>query len=292
MLMSEEPKKVKVVLHCCNDNNPEAAFYRMTLSQLELKSGVQIDSVVFAGYLDEGKLESFLKECETAQIVITDAWNYRDRGQRVGQAEKEMASIVALAIDRNPKIRVFSQLSEGADRVAVHRQAEPHCMYRDDKIAMAIKLCVKKPRAREVLVFDDSWAHIEAAAEQLSTEHNLTVAMTYDRAEWLVKNELFDAVLLDLLVPASAKMLGGEGEKYVGQEMPLTPILAFLALNRGVKKVGILTDADHHNHPASAALDVFHQPFSVGDVKIVISNSSLGLDGRKDWRGLLAKLDE
>jgi hypothetical protein len=67
----------------------------------------------------------------------------------------------------------------------------------------------------------------------------------------------FDVVLTDLLVPASRQAQGGEGTKFVGQEMPLGSIIALLALVNGVKKVAVVTDMNHHSHPASAAFDCF-----------------------------------
>ena len=67
----------------------------------------------------------------------------------------------------------------------------------------------------------------------------------------------FDIVLTDLLVPASRQAQGGEGTKFVGQEMPLGTTIALLALVAGVKKVAVVTDMNHHSHPASAAFDCF-----------------------------------
>jgi CheY-like chemotaxis protein len=65
----------------------------------------------------------------------------------------------------------------------------------------------------------------------------------------------FDIVLTDLLVPASGQAQGGEGMKFIGQEMPLGTTIALLALCAGVKKVAVVTDMNHHHHPASAAFD-------------------------------------
>lgn len=67
----------------------------------------------------------------------------------------------------------------------------------------------------------------------------------------------FDVVLTDLLVPASRQAQGDEGEKFVGQEMPLGTTIALLALTAGVKMVAVATDKNHHDHPASAAFDCF-----------------------------------
>ena len=83
----------------------------------------------------------------------------------------------------------------------------------------------------------------------------------------------FDVVLTDLLVPASAKQQGRKGEQFVGQEMPIGTIIALRALAAGVKLVAVVTDASHHDHPASAAFDFFPR-FSMGDVKVLCSNGS------------------
>ncbi|MEN9405485.1 MAG: hypothetical protein RLY47_444 [Candidatus Parcubacteria bacterium] len=90
----------------------------------------------------------------------------------------------------------------------------------------------------------------------------------------------FDAVLTDLLVPASKQAQGPGGAHLVGQEMPLGSIIALLAISNGVKKVAVVTDANHHNHPASAAFDCFESnedetPVGgAGDVRVLCTNRS------------------
>lgn len=65
----------------------------------------------------------------------------------------------------------------------------------------------------------------------------------------------FDVVLTDLMVPASAQACSGS--ELVGTEMPIGTTIALLALVVGVKKVAVVTDMNHHKHPASAAFDCF-----------------------------------
>lgn len=65
----------------------------------------------------------------------------------------------------------------------------------------------------------------------------------------------FDIVLTDLLVPASSAEQGDKGSKFVGQEMPLGTTIALQALIIGIKMVAVVTDINHHHHPASAAFD-------------------------------------
>jgi hypothetical protein len=93
----------------------------------------------------------------------------------------------------------------------------------------------------------------------------------------------FDVVLTDLLVPAS-RQAQGEGMKFVGQEMPLGSIIALLALVNGVKKVAVVTDMNHHSHPASAAFDCFRETNKPGSniictnhVGCVMINEATGL---------------
>lgn len=133
-----------------------------------------------------------------------------------------------------------------------------------------------------VLVFDDTEKHRLAAKLQLAVDYNLTVVGTYDEAKGALKpktdydkvSELtkqgvswkdacinnttypnFDIVLTDLLVPASDAAQGNDGMRFVGQEMSLGTTIALQALIIGIKKVAVVTDMNHHHHPASAAFD-------------------------------------
>ncbi len=123
-----------------------------------------------------------------------------------------------------------------------------------------------------VLVLDDSAKH-RFAAQALIKGHDLKVVGTYDEAERLLGAERFDVFLGDLMLPASSKELSREANRFAGQEMPLGTILALVALLKGVKYVAVLTDTNHHDHPASAAFDVFRYdrpgPFTVGDARIL-----------------------
>lgn len=91
----------------------------------------------------------------------------------------------------------------------------------------------------------------------------------YNKAEEAAKQESiipcdFDAVLVDLLMPASRHTQGPKGMPFVGQEMPIGIFLVLLAAKSGAKHVALLTDTDHHSHPASACLD----PFAYGPINI------------------------
>ncbi len=86
----------------------------------------------------------------------------------------------------------------------------------------------------------------------------------------------FDAVLTDLMVPASKQAMGGAGVRLAGQEMGLGTTIAFLALSKGVKLVAVITDMSHHAHPASAAFDCFSwQAFSIGDARVLLDHGNV-----------------
>ena len=93
--------------------------------------------------------------------------------------------------------------------------------------------------------------------------------------ELTTSRQNFDVVLTDLLVPASRQAQGDEGKPFVGQEMPLGTTIALLALCNGVRKVAVVTDKNHHAHPASAAFDCFERDRGMGPVegvKILCTN--------------------
>lgn len=131
----------------------------------------------------------------------------------------------------------------------------------------------------KVLVIDDSATNQEAARAQLR-DHETTVVGTYDEGQRLVqKRHDFDAVLVDLLLPASRQQQGGDGARFVGQEMPVGIFLALLAAKNGARYVAVFTDSDHHSHPASACFDAFNKheneptPFTVEGARVFLSNT-------------------
>lgn len=65
----------------------------------------------------------------------------------------------------------------------------------------------------------------------------------------------FDAVLVDLLMPAGRDAQGGEGLKYVGTIMAVGYPLAMMAALHGARYVGVMTATNHHHHPAAATFD-------------------------------------
>lgn len=145
----------------------------------------------------------------------------------------------------------------------------------------------------KILIIEDKPLHI-LCAEQFAkeTDHEITILTTYHEAEEALcgndkfgdKNRFgrypyeqkFDVLLTDLLLPASK---AGQGDdKYTGQEMPYGVALALLAMRTGVKKIGLLTDGNHHNHPFIWALDPLGgydgKPFMINDIKLLFASNN------------------
>lgn len=163
----------------------------------------------------------------------------------------------------------------------------------------------------KVLVIDDSPRHQTSAIQTLAG-HDVTVCFSHEEAEkflypkydmekleslWkttrpgsekyeLAKKQYalpyWDVVLSDLLMPAGSMAQAGEGLKYVGQEMPVGWSLAFYAAKAGAKYIAVVTDMNHHNHPASAMLDVLNgHIFSIDGAKMLLTNRAhvVGITG-------------
>lgn len=99
----------------------------------------------------------------------------------------------------------------------------------------------------------------------------------YNSANWESEEQAttwpdFDVVFTDLLVPASRQAQGGEGLQLVGQQMPLGATIALLALCGGVKNVAVVSNENHHHHPASAALDNFPFPNKMQGCRLMCTN--------------------
>ncbi len=101
----------------------------------------------------------------------------------------------------------------------------------------------------------------------------------YDRAMNETKLPYWDVVLTDLLMPAGRMAQGGVGLQYVGQEMAVGWSLALQAAKNGAKYVAVVTDTNHHHHPASAMLDCFNRHFFTIDGARVLMTNYVGLVG-------------
>ena len=151
-----------------------------------------------------------------------------------------------------------------------------------------------------ILVVDDSLRHLDAARKCLA-EHELTLVDSYGEAmKLLAPNAPFDAVLSDLMMPAEPQTLGPEGYKFLGHQMPIGFVVAFRAAQAGVKRIAVITDANHHNHPISAALDWIgpaywdgqkHPTFQLNGATVLVAHASFLEDGGKDWTAALKAVD-
>ena len=95
----------------------------------------------------------------------------------------------------------------------------------------------------------------------------------------------FDAVLTDLLVPASRQAQGSAGETLVGKEMPVGIFIGLMAAVRArAKYVAVFTDSDHHSHPASACFDVFnHEGGESAPTAFMVEGSKVLLSNTRNW---------
>jgi len=197
------------------------------------------------------------------------------------------------------KILVFDD-NELHRNAAVEQLAEDHeltVIETYDEAEDALKSRIDKKRVRQFLAEagfsnrprfgTDEWRTFYSA--ELKAEKEATI------------HPDFDIVLTDLLVPASSRNQGGKGNNYVGQEMPLGTVIAFLAIKIGVKHVGVITDLNHHNHPASASLDALGgysgRPFDIGDTRIVFASNFTNFVEElevevKDWKKAVQVLTE
>jgi CheY-like chemotaxis protein len=152
----------------------------------------------------------------------------------------------------------------------------------------------------KILVVDDSVRHLQAATEQLGSDHDLVALESYEDAiKALEPGTEVQVLLSDLLMPAEPYCLGSQGLKFLGHEIPIGLVLALRAAQVGVQWIAVITDANHHNHPMSAALDWLGPQYWVSEVyrslrintsTVLISHAPLLADGRKDWARTLQAL--
>ncbi len=142
-----------------------------------------------------------------------------------------------------------------------------------------------------VLVIDDSPRHAAFAQKQLAATCRLTVVSTYAQALNALQKGKWDVVMTDLMLPASEQTLGTEAiTEHAGKEMPLGFVLALLAARADVKKIAVVTDMNHHNHPLSAAFDHLRGMFIVENAVIIFSNYHVTAEG-KNWQAVLDALN-
>ena len=145
----------------------------------------------------------------------------------------------------------------------------------------------------KILLDDDSKKHRKAGVEQLSVLGHQVVALSgYEDAVNKVKlGEKFDVALIDLLMPTEGMTLGGEGLQYLGQPIDVGFSLAMKLALEGIKNVAVVTDMNHHMHPASALMDWFlGEKLTICGSKVRYYHARLMDDEVKNWAWALESL--
>lgn len=109
---------------------------------------------------------------------------------------------------------------------------------------------------KKILVLDNSAPNRAAAAYQFSATNSVSVFESYIEAVNALKRESFDVALIDLLMPPENYLLGDKAfARVVGSEFPAGVFVALQAAKRQIKEICIVTDSNHHDHPATAILE-------------------------------------
>ena len=150
----------------------------------------------------------------------------------------------------------------------------------------------------KILVVDDTKLHLDAAKEQLSGIHELTLASGFSEARKLIWGEKvyrevesydFDVILTDYLMPSEKDGLGPNGGNFNGQLMPYGLTLALIALSTSLNvKVAIVSAGiDHHSHPMVWAADPLSGVEMMGRLKLFI-----GYNGETPMRKMVSETEK
>ncbi len=145
----------------------------------------------------------------------------------------------------------------------------------------------------KILVIEDSAAHRQSAIQTL-IGHDVTIVDSFDAAKELlqkscwkdgaeIENQMFDAVLTDMMMPMSKDGLA-YGTYKPEEQVPYGLILALQAAYRGAKFVAMLTDTNHHNGAMSKALDLLGPAYydsSDGDSNVATKVKRFEINGAK-----------
>lgn len=146
----------------------------------------------------------------------------------------------------------------------------------------------------KILIVDDSRKHREAALTQLEAlGHEVVIMSGYTellRKRSVLKEQSFDVALIDLLMPAESMTLGERGMEHLGQEIMVGyPLSIFLAMS-GVPRVAVVTDTNHHDHPASAIMDHLSDNVVINGACVVYLHAKLTKENLKDWAAALKEV--
>ena len=134
----------------------------------------------------------------------------------------------------------------------------------------------------KILLLEDNPQHIESlkiAILAACPTANMTVMTEiganfygYTGADKAVKLASYDAVITDVNMP-------GYTDRDGMMMSPIGPVIALKALQQGVKRVAVLTDANHHEaSPVSKAADLFTElregeaDCVIGNIKVIYRN--------------------
>ena len=143
---------------------------------------------------------------------------------------------------------------------------------------------------KQILLVDDSPDHRSFGEDQLEDEHQVTTLSGYwDAVQRVQGKSEFDVALLDLLMPAETNKLGGKGMQHLGSEIDVGTKLSVKRALMGIPRIAVATDTGHHDHPVSAMVDWFGEPFSVGGSTLLWMHAPM-IEGKKNWREILNRL--
>jgi len=144
----------------------------------------------------------------------------------------------------------------------------------------------------KILVVEDSHKHREAAKKQLAG-HNVEIVVNFDDAVNVLttRGHEFDVVLTDMLMPkGGTSCMGEKGMEHLFVQAGYGFAIAWVAVSNGISHVAILSDASHHDHPMSWAMDFLRTPITKGGIEVIFSNNCLIKTGVKNWIGMLNSL--
>ncbi len=240
----------------------DASFYGthgVIHQELESGSGHRIDFQGFGGSLMGHDADAFISAASDADLVITDAWASPGT-THTDDPEQIMLDAVYKIQSANPKAIIVSQYMETDRLVKVHKVGIPFADWAGATVlcyldlAWAIKNHKPGQDLAPILVVDDNVANQRYARQQLAGTGAIIVS-SYLEAIALLDKYSFGQVLTDMMMPCAADTQGPKGMAFVGQEAPMGIFVAIKAANRGIK-VTVVSDTNHHNHPAARAAEL------------------------------------
>lgn len=206
-----------------------------------------------------------------ADVVVTDSLQTCQSMLAAGHRVIHLSSETARSSFERPSARLTFHPEYGAryhsveplnllslyiELSTIERRDEINTTHTSAFLGLDSVLTKSSLRGLNILVVDNSELNRASALFQLSEGNNLSVCETYKEGVELIRSRTFDVALLDLLMPPESFMLSGTAfEKVVGSEFPAGIFTALVAARAGVKNIRIITDASHHDHPATALID-------------------------------------